>query len=287
MMLAGPTLRVALCTIHIALSQVPSALTAAGISATIRPPHWPLCEDFGETKPAVSVVGLNHTQGKPDTLATKKPADCSCNGTNPFGPGLCCLWCNNCRSAGSRCGVPRRSSPAQRTAKTSGACRDVSRSGTDSRPLLDFDEAVNVTLGLQMCGHRQTTAPHTTSPEKESHAQIALQAAIKMCLSHTAQRRKNHDLRFKNPGAALLYDERCLNEAQLVAQAEAAAGEPVLVHTEARRQRPAKSCRSADGRHRSALVFVVDELLRPGEAKVFRTGGSDRTRTHFHPLQRP
>ena len=74
-----------------------------------------------------------------------------------------------------------------------------------------------------------------------------------------------------------------LNEAQLVAQAEAAAGEPVLVHTEARRQRPGEilSQRGLLAATRSALVFVVDELLRPGEAKVFRT--ADLT-GHTHAL---
>ncbi len=63
-----------------------------------------------------------------------------------------------------------------------------------------------------------------------------------------------------------------LNEAQLVAHAEQAAGEPVLVQTEARRSIPGEivSQRGLLAATRSALVFVVDELLRPGPASVFR-----------------
>lgn len=64
-----------------------------------------------------------------------------------------------------------------------------------------------------------------------------------------------------------------LNEATLLAKAERVAGEPVLVHSEARRSRPGEilSQRGLLAATRSALVFVEDELLRAGDATVFRT----------------
>lgn len=66
---------------------------------------------------------------------------------------------------------------------------------------------------------------------------------------------------------------KMLNEAQLVAHAEQAAGEPVLMKAAARKSIPGEilSQRGLLAATRSALVFVEDELLRPGKAFVFRS----------------
>lgn len=64
MMLACPALRVVPATIHIALSQVPQALTADGLTATLRITHAGLRRDFGLQNPRLAVAGLNPHAGE-------------------------------------------------------------------------------------------------------------------------------------------------------------------------------------------------------------------------------
>lgn len=64
MMLACPELRVVPATIHIALSEVPRALTAAGLEETIRLTHAGLVRDFGIAHPRIAVAGLNPHAGE-------------------------------------------------------------------------------------------------------------------------------------------------------------------------------------------------------------------------------
>jgi 4-hydroxythreonine-4-phosphate dehydrogenase len=64
MMLACPELRVVPATIHIALSEVPSALTPEVLEAVIRTTHAGLIRDFGITRPRLAVAGLNPHAGE-------------------------------------------------------------------------------------------------------------------------------------------------------------------------------------------------------------------------------
>jgi 4-hydroxythreonine-4-phosphate dehydrogenase len=64
MMLACPALRVVPATIHIALSEVPSALTPEGLEAVIRITHAGLIRDFGIARPRLAVAGLNPHAGE-------------------------------------------------------------------------------------------------------------------------------------------------------------------------------------------------------------------------------
>ncbi|MBL9052243.1 MAG: 4-hydroxythreonine-4-phosphate dehydrogenase PdxA, partial [Tabrizicola sp.] len=64
MMLACPELRVVPATIHIALAEVPAALTEALLEATIRITHAGLLRDFGIAKPRLAVAGLNPHAGE-------------------------------------------------------------------------------------------------------------------------------------------------------------------------------------------------------------------------------
>jgi 4-hydroxythreonine-4-phosphate dehydrogenase len=64
MMLAGPRLRVTLATTHVALRDVPGALSAGGIAATIRLTARSLREGFGIAVPRVAVAGLNPHAGE-------------------------------------------------------------------------------------------------------------------------------------------------------------------------------------------------------------------------------
>jgi 4-hydroxythreonine-4-phosphate dehydrogenase len=64
MMLACPALRVVPTTIHIPLSQVPTALTAELLRDTIRITHAALIHDFGIAAPRLAVTGLNPHAGE-------------------------------------------------------------------------------------------------------------------------------------------------------------------------------------------------------------------------------
>jgi len=64
MMLAAPELRVVPATIHIALSEVPRALTADGLEQTIRITEAALRRDFGLSRPRIAVAGLNPHAGE-------------------------------------------------------------------------------------------------------------------------------------------------------------------------------------------------------------------------------
>jgi 4-hydroxythreonine-4-phosphate dehydrogenase len=64
MMLACPGLRVVPATIHIPLSEVPSALTEDLLEDTIRITHAGLIRDFGLARPRIAVAGLNPHAGE-------------------------------------------------------------------------------------------------------------------------------------------------------------------------------------------------------------------------------
>ena len=64
MMLACPGLRVVPTTIHIALSEVPAALTEGLLEDTIRITHAALIRDFGLPNPRLVVAGLNPHAGE-------------------------------------------------------------------------------------------------------------------------------------------------------------------------------------------------------------------------------
>ena len=64
MMLACDTLRVVPATIHIALSQVPAALTPDLLEGVIRITHQGLQSDFGLPRPRLAIAGLNPHAGE-------------------------------------------------------------------------------------------------------------------------------------------------------------------------------------------------------------------------------
>ena len=64
MMLASPELRVVPTTIHIPLSEVPTALSEELLDRTIRITHAALIRDFGIKSPRLAVAGLNPHAGE-------------------------------------------------------------------------------------------------------------------------------------------------------------------------------------------------------------------------------
>jgi 4-hydroxythreonine-4-phosphate dehydrogenase len=72
MMLACPELRVVPATIHIPLSEVPSALTEALLEETIRITHAGLIRDFGIAAPRIAVAGLNPHAGEGGAMGVEE-----------------------------------------------------------------------------------------------------------------------------------------------------------------------------------------------------------------------
>jgi 4-hydroxythreonine-4-phosphate dehydrogenase len=64
MMLVGGGLRVALATTHLALKDVPAAITKASLETTIRILHHDLMQKFGFENPRILVAGLNPHAGE-------------------------------------------------------------------------------------------------------------------------------------------------------------------------------------------------------------------------------
>jgi len=64
MMLAGAGLRVALATTHLALKDVPAAITRTELTTTLRILHADLVNKFGIAKPRILVAGLNPHAGE-------------------------------------------------------------------------------------------------------------------------------------------------------------------------------------------------------------------------------
>lgn len=72
MMLASPSLRVALVTTHLPLRAVPDAITAARIARVARTLHAALRRDFGIAAPRIAVLGLNPHAGEDGHLGREE-----------------------------------------------------------------------------------------------------------------------------------------------------------------------------------------------------------------------
>ena len=72
MMLAGAGLRVALATTHLALKDVPGAISRAGLETTIRILHADLRSRFGIAQPRILVAGLNPHAGEGGHMGTEE-----------------------------------------------------------------------------------------------------------------------------------------------------------------------------------------------------------------------
>jgi 4-hydroxythreonine-4-phosphate dehydrogenase len=72
MMLANPTLRVALATTHLPLRAVADAITPASLTRVLRILHAALQRDFGIATPRIAVLGLNPHAGEAGHLGNEE-----------------------------------------------------------------------------------------------------------------------------------------------------------------------------------------------------------------------
>ena len=72
MMLANPSMRVALATTHLPLRAVADAITGDGLVRTLRILHAALVRDFGRPAPRIAVLGLNPHAGEDGHLGREE-----------------------------------------------------------------------------------------------------------------------------------------------------------------------------------------------------------------------
>jgi 4-hydroxythreonine-4-phosphate dehydrogenase len=192
MMLAGPSLRVALATTHIALAEVASRLDVATLCDVICTTARALHDDFGQgghRGPHLLVAGLNPHAGEEGHFGDEesriiRPAMAAARDRLRHLPGLR-LDGPLVPDALFRAAV--YGPPAERPDAVVAMYHDQ---GLIPLKLLDFDQAVNVTLGLRL--------PRTSPDHGVAHDIAAAyrarpssqEAALALCLDLSRRRRR-------------------------------------------------------------------------------------------------
>lgn len=150
MMLAGPDLRTVPVTIHIALAEVPKALTTDLVVSTARITAADLASRFGIPRPRLAIAGLNPhageggSMGQEDERIVRPAVDIlRAEGIDAFGP----LPADTLFYARARAGYD------------AALCMYHDQALIPAKTLA-FDEAVNVTLGLPFI---RTSPDHGTA----------------------------------------------------------------------------------------------------------------------------
>jgi 4-hydroxythreonine-4-phosphate dehydrogenase len=148
MMLAGPRLRVVPVTIHLALREAIGQLSAAAIVHAARVTHAALIRDFGVAAPVVAVAGLNPHAGE-DGLLGSEDRDVIAPALEPLPPA---------RLSGPL--VPDAAFRDLIDGRHDALVAMYHDQGLIPVKLIDFERAVNVTLGLPIV---RTSPDHGTA----------------------------------------------------------------------------------------------------------------------------
>lgn len=138
MMLAGPTMRVALATTHLPLRAVPDAVTAPLLERVLRVVDAALRRDFAIPAPRIAVLGLNPHAGEDGHLGREE--------LDVIAPLL-----GRLRAAGLQLDGPLPADTAFLPAKLAATDAVVAMYHDQGLPVLKaagFEQAVNITLGL-------------------------------------------------------------------------------------------------------------------------------------------
>ena len=181
MMLAGPQLRTVPITVHVALSDVPHMLTADLIVRRARIVAAALERDFGISQPRLAVAGLNPHAGEDGRFGTEEIA--------AIAPAIAAL-----RDEGIDASGPHPAdalfSPRARERYDAALCMYHDQALIPLKAL-DFDEGVNVTLGLPIV---RTSPDHGTAFDIAGKGLAdpgATIAAIRMAGECAAQRARH------------------------------------------------------------------------------------------------
>lgn len=150
MMLASPSLRVALATTHLPLAKVPAAITAAGLTRSLRIVDAALIAKFGIREPRIAVLGLNPHAGEGGYLGEEE--------ITTIIPAL-----DSLRAQGMRLLGPLPADTAFIPAQREHYDAVLAMYHDQALPVLKseaFDRTVNITLGLPFI---RTSVDHGTA----------------------------------------------------------------------------------------------------------------------------
>ena len=178
MMLAGPSLRVVPITVHVALAQVPELLTTALITNRADIAATALARDFGISRPRLAIAGLNPHAGEDGRMGRED--------IEVIAPAVAVL-----RAAGIDATGPLPADTmfhaAARETYDLAICMYHDQALIPIKAL-DFDEGVNVTLGLPII---RTSPDHGTAFSIAGNGVAragATLAALRMAARCVAQR---------------------------------------------------------------------------------------------------
>ena len=180
MMLANPTLRVALATTHLPLRAVPDAITADLLERVLRILATALQRDFGLDAPRIAVLGLNPHAGENGHLGHEE--------RETIEPLLARL-----RGEGFRLEGPLPADTAFLPARLAGVDAVLAMYHDQGLPVLKysgFESAVNMTLGLP---YPRVAVDHGTALELAGTGRAdpsSLFAAIDQCAVLARHRRR-------------------------------------------------------------------------------------------------
>lgn len=172
MMLVGGGLRVALATTHLALKDVPAAITQASLETTLRILHEDLIHKFGLNQPRILVAGLNPHAGEDGYLGREE--------IEIINPVL-----NKLRTEGMQLigALPADTLFAKHhLAQADAVLAMYHDQGLPVLKHASFGEGVNVTLGLPII---RTSVDHGTALDLAGSGRIhsgSMQAAIELAI---------------------------------------------------------------------------------------------------------
>ncbi len=182
MMLANPSMRVALATTHLALRDVPSAITQINLKKTIAILHHGLKTQFAIAKPRIAVLGLNPHAGEAGVLGREE--------IDIIEPSLKAL-----REQGFDLLGPLPADTAFLPQKLKDFDAVLAMYHDQGLPVLKhagFENAVNITLGLP---YPRVAVDHGTAFDIAGQGiadASSLQAAVTQC-TRMAQSRGRHE----------------------------------------------------------------------------------------------
>jgi 4-hydroxythreonine-4-phosphate dehydrogenase len=180
MMFAGPKLRVALVTTHVPLADVSRALTTARIRTTIELLAAALASDFGIARARIGVVGLNPHAGEGGLIGVED--------SDVIAPALS-EPCGDAELAGPL--VPDAAFRAALVGHHDALVAMYHDQGLIPVKLVDFDESVNVTLGLPVV---RTSPDHGTAYDiagKGIARAVSMQRALSLAVEMTSRRARS------------------------------------------------------------------------------------------------
>jgi len=183
MMLANPTLRVALATTHLPLRAVADALSAESLSQVLRITEHALRTEFGIVEPRLRVLGLNPHAGESGELGREE--------IDIIAPVIAAL-----RAQGMRLEGPMPADTAFLPGTLHATDAVVAMYHDQGLPVLKstgFEDAVNITLGLP---YPRVAVDHGTALDLAGTGRASassLEHALRLC-AHLARRRSAKEL---------------------------------------------------------------------------------------------